>query len=139
MVSTLPVGPQMLKPSFLLFEQQYPRKGAEDYWRAWAPTERTASHRLRDVVSLQVIAGLAAVSSLGSQRDQGNPYDGHTLGPVIAELEKLTSAAVRRIHGDKGCRGHNYPDRFKVWISGQVRRVTKAIRREMRRRPAVEP
>ena len=45
----------------------------------------------------------------------------------------------RRIHGDKGYRGHNYPDRFKVWISGQVRRVTKAIRREMRRRAAVEP
>jgi transposase, IS5 family len=69
----------------------------------------------------------------------GNPYDGHTLGPVIADLEKLTGVAARRIHCDKGYRGHNYPDRFKVWISGQVRRVTKAIRREMRRRAAVEP
>jgi transposase, IS5 family len=69
----------------------------------------------------------------------GNPYDGHTLGLVIADLEKLTGVAVRRIHGDKGYRGHNYPDRFKVWISGQVRRVTQAIRREMRRRAAVEP
>ena len=69
----------------------------------------------------------------------GIPYDGHTLGPVIADLEKLTGVAARRIHGDKGYRGHNYPDRFKVWISGQVRRVTKAIRREMRRRAAVEP
>jgi IS5 family transposase len=69
----------------------------------------------------------------------GNPYDGHTLGPVIADLEKLTGVAVHRIHGDKGYRGHNYPDRFKVWISGQVRRVTQAIRREMRRRAAVEP
>ena len=69
----------------------------------------------------------------------GNPYDGHTLGPVIADLEKLTGVTVRRIHGDKGYRGHNYPDRFKVWISGQVRRVTKAIRREMRRRAAIEP
>ena len=69
----------------------------------------------------------------------GNPYDGHTLGPVIADLEKLTGVAARRIHGDKGYRGHNYPDRFKVWISGQVRRVTKAIRREMRHRAAVEP
>ncbi len=69
----------------------------------------------------------------------GNPYDGHTLGPVIADLEKLIGVAVRRIHGDKGYRGHNYPDRFKVWISGQLRRVTKAIRREMRRRAAVEP
>lgn len=39
----------------------------------------------------------------------------------------------------KGYRGHTYPDRFKVWITGQVRRVTRAIRREMRRRAAVEP
>ena len=66
----------------------------------------------------------------------GNPYDGHTLGPVIADLEKLTGVAPRRIRGD---RGHNYPDWFKVWISGQVRRVIKAIRREMRRRAAVGP
>ena len=69
----------------------------------------------------------------------GNPYDGHTLAPVIADLEKFTGAAVRRVHGDKGYRGHNYPDRFKVWISGQARRVTQVIRREMRRRAAVEP
>jgi IS5 family transposase len=31
------------------------------------------------------------------------------------------------IHGDKGYRGHNHPDRFKAWITGQVRHVTKAI------------
>jgi IS5 family transposase len=49
----------------------------------------------------------------------GNPYDGHTLGPVIADLEKLTGVAVRGIHGDKGYRGHTYPDRFKVWISAR--------------------
>jgi IS5 family transposase len=69
----------------------------------------------------------------------GNPYDGHTLGPIIADLEMLTGVTVRRIHVDKGYRGHTYPDRFKVWITGQVRRVTKSIRREMRRRAAVEP
>ena len=69
----------------------------------------------------------------------GNPYDGHTLGPVINALQALTGVEARRIHVDKGYRGHNYPDRFKVWISGQVRRVTKTIRREMKRRAAVEP
>jgi transposase, IS5 family len=69
----------------------------------------------------------------------GNPFDGHTLGPAIADLERLTGVEVRRIHADKGYRGHNYQNRFRVFISGQVRRVTKAIRREMRRRAAVEP
>jgi IS5 family transposase len=69
----------------------------------------------------------------------GNPYDGHTLGPVVAEMQKLTGVEARRIHVDKGYRGHNYPHKFRVWTSGQVRRVTKAIRREMRRRAAVEP
>jgi hypothetical protein len=35
----------MLKRSFLLqFQHKYPRKEAEDYCRAWASTERTASH-----------------------------------------------------------------------------------------------
>src|SRR5262249_5073235 len=68
----------------------------------------------------------------------GNPYDGPTTGPFTADLEKLTGV-IRRIHGDKGYRGHNYPNRFKVWISGQVQRVTKAIRPEMRRRAAIEP
>ncbi len=76
---------------------------------------------------------------LHAQALHGNPYDGHTLGPVIAEMEKLTGVEVRRIHLDKGYRGHNYPNKFRVWISGQVRRVTKSIRREMRRRAAVEP
>ncbi len=46
---------------------------------------------------------------------------------------------VHRIHVDKGYRGHDYPNKFRVWISGQVRRVTQSIRREMRRRAAVEP
>ena len=69
----------------------------------------------------------------------GNPFDGHTLGPAIADMEKLTGVEVRRIHVDKGYRGHNHPHRFRVWISGQVRRVTASIRREMKRRAAVEP
>src|SRR5215831_13411087 len=69
----------------------------------------------------------------------GNPFDGHTLGPVIAELAHQTGVTPRRIHVDKGYRGHNHPDKFRVWITGQARRVTAPIRREMKRRAAVEP
>ncbi len=51
----------------------------------------------------------------------------------------LTGVETRRIHVDKGYHGHNHPHKFRVWISCQVRRVTASIRREMRRRAAVEP
>ena len=71
----------------------------------------------------------------------GNPYDGHTLAAVIPEIEAQVGASLTRIVADRGYRGHNaLPDhRFKVYISGQKRRVTEHIRPELRRRPAVEP
>jgi IS5 family transposase len=69
----------------------------------------------------------------------GNPFDGHTLGPVIADLEQLTGVETRRVHVDKGYRGHNHKEKFRVWITGQVRRATRPIHREMKRRAAVEP
>jgi IS5 family transposase len=71
----------------------------------------------------------------------GNPYDGHTLATVIPEMEAQLGANLTRIVADRGYRGHNAPldHRFKVYISGQRRRVTEAIKRELRRRSAVEP
>jgi IS5 family transposase len=62
----------------------------------------------------------------------GNPYDGETLRPVIEDMERLTGVETHRIHLDKGYRGHTHPHKFRVWISGQVRRATAAIRREMK-------
>ncbi len=71
----------------------------------------------------------------------GKPYDGHTLGMVIPEIEKLVGAKLQRILADAGYKGHNAPEdhRFKVYTAGQKRRMTDAIKREMRRRSAVEP
>lgn len=69
----------------------------------------------------------------------GNPFDGHTLDGAVTDVQAMTGIEVRRIHVDKGYRGHDYPNRFRVWITGQVRRVTPTIKKEMRRRAAVEP
>ena len=71
----------------------------------------------------------------------GNPYDGHTLATVIPEIETQIGANLSRIVADRGYRGHNAPPdhKFKVYISGQRRRVTETIKRELRRRSAVEP
>jgi len=69
------------------------------------------------------------------------PYDGHTLTIVIPEMEKRTGAAIQRAAADRGYRGHNAPPehRFKVYIPGQKRRVTETMKRELKRRSAVEP
>jgi IS5 family transposase len=71
----------------------------------------------------------------------GNPYDGHTLATVIPEMEALIGNIIERMLLDKGYRGHNAPPdyKFRVFISGQKRRVTPQIKRELRRRSAVEP
>jgi IS5 family transposase len=71
----------------------------------------------------------------------GNPYDGHTLATVIPDMETLIGNTLQRAFVDKGYRGHNAPPdyKFRVFIAGQKRRVTPKIKREMRRRSAVEP
>ena len=71
----------------------------------------------------------------------GNPYDGHTLATVIPDMERLIGAGIERILTDAGYKGHNTPlsHKFRVFTAGQKRRVTPAIKREMRRRAAVEP
>ena len=71
----------------------------------------------------------------------GNPYDGHTLATVIPEMEALIGNTIERILADKGYRGHNAPPthKFRVFTSGQKRRMTPKIKRELRRRSAVEP
>src|SRR3982075_2304956 len=71
----------------------------------------------------------------------GNPYDGHTLATVIPDMEMLVGNTIERLLLDKGYRGHNAPPeyRFRVFLSGQKRGVTSGIKRELRRRSAVEP
>jgi IS5 family transposase len=36
----------------------------------------------------------------------GNPFDGHTLGRVLAETAEMTGVTPKRVHVDKGYRGH---------------------------------
>ena len=68
----------------------------------------------------------------------GNPYDGHTLAGVIEATESLTGCTIQRAYVDKGYRGHDTPNRHRVFISGQRRGVFGVIKRELRRRSAIE-
>ncbi|WP_188826608.1 IS5 family transposase, partial [Brucella endophytica] len=71
----------------------------------------------------------------------GNPYDGHTLATIIPDMEAAIGNEIGRILADAGYRGHNAPDshKLRVFTAGQKRNVTPAIKRQMRRRSAVEP
>jgi IS5 family transposase len=68
----------------------------------------------------------------------GSPYDGHTLSGVIDATEKLTGCAIERAYVDKGYRGHHTANPYRVFISGQKRGVFGLIKRELRRRSAIE-
>lgn len=71
----------------------------------------------------------------------GTPYDGHTLSTVIPHVEALIGHEVKRIVADKGYRGHGLPSPYsmRVFVSEQKKGVTRQIKRELKRRSAVEP
>ena len=68
-----------------------------------------------------------------------NPYDGHTLRDVLDRTETLTGCPIERAYVDKGYRRHDAPNPRRVFISGQKRGVFGVIKRELRRRFAIEP
>jgi IS5 family transposase len=75
---------------------------------------------------------------LGARALPGNPYDGHTLAEQIAQTGRITGVEIGRAYVDRGYRGRD-ADRARVFVSGQKRGVTPTIRRERRRRNAIEP
>jgi IS5 family transposase len=68
----------------------------------------------------------------------GNPYDGHTLRQAIEETEALTGRQIERAYVDKGYQGHDAPRPLRVFKSGQKRGVHGQIKKELRRRSAIE-
>jgi transposase, IS5 family len=76
---------------------------------------------------------------LSAQALHGKPYDGHTLATAINSTQHATGVEVRRVYVDKGYKGHDYEHKARVFISGQKRGVHGQIKRELKRRSAVEP
>ena len=79
--------------------------------------------------------------AIHAQTLPGRPYDGHTLETIIPDIEALTGAGIKRVLADAGYKGHNAPltHKFRVFTTGQKRGVTDKIKRQMKRRAAVEP
>ncbi len=87
--------------------------------------------------------GLAATNReglfLAAKAFEGNPYDGHTLKATAVQAEAMTGVKIERIYADKGYRGHDYDGQAKVMLSGHKRGLTPTMKRELRRRSAIEP
>ncbi|KRR11295.1 hypothetical protein CQ12_05565 [Bradyrhizobium jicamae] len=58
---------------------------------------------------------------------------------VVNRTETLTGCAIERAYVDKGYRGHDAQNPRRIFISGQKRGVFGVIKRELRRRSAIEP
>ena len=74
---------------------------------------------------------------LGAHSLEGNPYDGHTLEGTLDQVTELTGVRPERCYVDRGYRGHGVTQ-TKVFLSGQKRNVTPTIKRELKRRSAIE-
>jgi len=75
---------------------------------------------------------------IGMRALPGNPYDGHTLGEALEQVEILTDQRPEMAFVDRGYRGHGV-ENVKVFISGARRGVTRTIAKLLRRRSAIEP
>jgi IS5 family transposase len=80
-------------------------------------------------------AGLFVV---GAMALPGLPYDGHTIQSQIDQVQRLTGVKVQRAYVDKGYRGHGLKNP-EVYISQTRGIASPTIKRELRRRSAVEP
>ena len=75
---------------------------------------------------------------VGAQSLPGNPHDGHTLKQALQQVERLSGRRPERCYVDLGYRGHDV-DYVTVFKARQKRGVTHSIRRELKRRNAIEP
>jgi len=76
---------------------------------------------------------------IGCQALPGSPYDGHTLTGQIAQVERLTGVSVERAYVDRGYRGHKHAGKAQVYIAHSRGIMSPTIKRELRRRNAIEP
>ena len=74
----------------------------------------------------------------------GNPYDGHTLKPALESSERITGVEIDSAFVDRGYKGHGVEsdllrNHTKIFISGQRKGLTKSLKKQLKRRSAIEP
>lgn len=76
--------------------------------------------------------------ALSSQALHENQFDGHTLGSSLKKAEENSRVLIDQAFVDKGYKGHGVEDK-QVYMSGQKRGITRALKKQLKRRSAIEP
>lgn len=146
-----PVLREALAPSLTkaarIVEQQRRQRGRKLYsWHA-PEVECIGKGKARQPYEFGVKVSLVTTNRrakggqfvLHCQALPGAPYDGHTLGDVLDATEALTGRPVERAYVDKGYRGHDARrEHRRVYHAGLRRGIRGQIKRELRRRSAIE-
>ena len=77
---------------------------------------------------------------VGAKALHGKPFDGHTLGTALTQVERLTGVKPGEVHVDLGYRGHRLEDEeIEIILARRKRGITPAKRKRQKRRNAIEP
>jgi IS5 family transposase len=76
--------------------------------------------------------------ALSSQALPEAYFDGHTLGSSLENAEKLSNTMISRGIVDRGYKGHGVVDK-EIYMSGQRRGITATLKKQIKRRSAIEP
>ncbi|HPE84921.1 MAG TPA: transposase [Chlamydiales bacterium] len=75
---------------------------------------------------------------LSASAEHGVPYDGHTLSDALEKAERVSGVKIEKAFVDKGYKGHGVTDK-QIIISGQKKGMTKHLKKQLKRRQAIEP
>ena len=75
---------------------------------------------------------------VGARALHGNPYDGHTLGEALQQIQRLSGQKPQTAFVDLGYRGHGVEAEATIHVVPRKRRhLAKSLRRWMNRRAAI--
>jgi len=124
----------------LLHQQRHDKN---KLYSMWAPEveciSKGKSHRKYEFgVKVSVATTNRDNFVVGMQAIYGNPFDGHTLQQALTQVERVTNQKPERCYVDRGYRGNGVKE-VPVFMSGRKRGITPTIKKELRRRSAIEP
>jgi IS5 family transposase len=143
-------APEYLKPRIteLLHKverllKQQPKDSRKLYSLHAPEVECIAKGKVRQPYEFGVKVSVATTHQeglvVGMQSLPGNPYDGRTLYAALEQVKALTKQQPKEVFVDLGYRGATLPAGVKVYHRKLKHGITTRIKRDIRRRSAIEP